>query len=585
MLQRKKILYLITIIAFIYGIYLRWLNLDRPLIYDELWGILHLISKSTDKILTMFNSPNNHPLNTLFMKWTAYYWDESLMMMRLHSFIAGLAIPLLSGGTAWLLTRQRIIVALTVILCSLHPGLIYYSHVARGYSLEIMFIILFLFLILLYHAGDRKFSRRYFFICIGILLSFCLACFSQATAVLYLVPVIVVHTGYLLVIKKQEQVNTINHILTIVKTNIILICSYSLITLFSVWMYIMHYKLFQAAVPAGEGVQIHSFTDLILIITSIGSKLLPWLILAGLGGCLISRKYRILSWLGIVYVSLPLVAGIMIKFGPPRVYLPLVPIFIIISTTGFYNLAMITKVLRRQIVLLLPILLTSYMLITYQQHYFNWSEINFHKAVKWVNKHFPKGYHCYPPNVGLKISAYFPNEFKNNSQPFHDNMLFLYCGSSDTLKALDIKGRVSTINVESHKKTAMINIKNNSISANIPISFYRLKHISNVNKNASNIILANIPLQNYKVAKAKVEFLRASGSWNLLNCWFNPIKKDQAGKNSIAGGQFISDNAQNSLSKLKNIEQKSAGKIIFYKLVPMPQTEIDNIILTKVANF
>jgi hypothetical protein len=336
----------------------------------------------------------------------------------------------------------------------------------------------------------------------------------------------------------------------------------------------MHYSEFKSAVGPGEGFYIHSFVDIITFITSISSSLFSWGIIIGLISGIILKKYRTLIGLGIVFIVPTFIAGVIIKVGPPRVYLPLVPICMIIAAIGFYNLAIITKVLRKQIIILLPILLTSYMLISYQHRYFNWTEISFHKTVKWVNKYFPNGYHCYPPNVGLKIAAYFPNEVKNNIKPFHDNMLFLYCGSSGILKALDIKGHVSAINVELDKKTAIININNNPISANISISFYRLKRISSANKNASNIIQCNIPLQNHKRAKERVKFLRTSGEWDILNCWFNPITKDQTGKNGIAGGQFISNNCQWSLKELQDIEQKSKGEIIFYNLVPIPQSDI-----------
>lgn len=576
MLQRKKILYLITTIVFIYGIYLRWLNLTRPFLYDELWGLTHWVKLPIKESLMLFYIPNNHPLNSLFMKLAVHFWPNSLTMMRLHSFIAGIAIPLLAGGSAWLLTRRKMVVAMTVIFCAMNTGLIYYSQVARGYSIETMFIMLFLFLLLTYQVKTNKTKGKKIFIMSGMVLSFCLACFSQPTAILYLAPIMVLHTAYILIKQWQNRVSGLVNLTNIVRKNIILISGYAIITLFAIWMYIMHYSHFKAAVPEGQGIPVKSFTDFISAISIIAQKLFPWFIIIGLAGCLTLRKYRVFFLSGVAFIFPAFLAGIVIKFGPPRVYTPIAPVILMIAATGFYSLIVLTAKWRKYMVMLLPAVLTAYIMLTYQTRYINWAEVSFHRTVKWLDQYFPQGhsYHCYPPNVGMKIAMTYPSEVNNNIQRLYDNMPFLYADSDKPLKAIDISQNKGWVVHVKLPVTGIININNAPVSKDIKINVYRLKRLVNTNSQP-DIIIADIPLQNANIVKAAGDFLcSGSGEWRLLNCWFKPKLKSKTGEKFIAC-QLISNNCLWSVKKLKDIERKSSGKIIFYTLVPVQQSELN----------
>jgi hypothetical protein len=116
--------------------------LFSPLEYDEIWSLQNFSNLSVGRILTDLALPNNHPLNSLFVKlWTALVNEPQLI--RLHSLVFGVLSVALAGVLARGLFHNRRTALLTMLFLAADAPAIYYSELARGYSIQLFFLLLF----------------------------------------------------------------------------------------------------------------------------------------------------------------------------------------------------------------------------------------------------------------------------------------------------------------------------------------------------------------------------------------------------------------------------------------------------------
>ncbi len=158
--------------------------------YDELWSLQNYASLSSWKILTDLGLPNNHPLNSLWMKLFAGM--DSRCVLRLHSLFAGLGTVLAGGWFALYYFRSRR-AALNSMLClAVSMPLIAYSQAARGYSLQTFFITLFALCAVALQPRFRGNGWvRYLPVC-GLVLSGIGAVWSISSSALFLFPIALV---------------------------------------------------------------------------------------------------------------------------------------------------------------------------------------------------------------------------------------------------------------------------------------------------------------------------------------------------------------------------------------------------------
>ena len=112
-----------------------------PLEYDEIWTLSY-IEKPVGGILTDLATPNNHPLNTLFVKlwWNCF---EVPQLIRLHSLIFGVLSVLLTGMLARGLFHSRAAALFSMVFLALDAAAVNYSGLARGYMTQLFFLLLF----------------------------------------------------------------------------------------------------------------------------------------------------------------------------------------------------------------------------------------------------------------------------------------------------------------------------------------------------------------------------------------------------------------------------------------------------------
>jgi len=135
----------------VFGIYLRIQGISRGLDYDEIWTWCSYANKSLSVIFTDLTFPNNHPLHSLAITISTNLFGKTFLALRLPALLAGLCIPPVVGFLTWRMIRSKIASLLAFSICAFNVGLIYYSQTARGYSMQILFVLL---------AGFSLFAMR-----------------------------------------------------------------------------------------------------------------------------------------------------------------------------------------------------------------------------------------------------------------------------------------------------------------------------------------------------------------------------------------------------------------------------------------
>jgi len=133
--------YRITVILLL-ALAIRCSGVFAPLAYDEIWTLENFSQLPVSRILTDLALPNNHPLNTLWIKFiTSVQWP--LTTLRLHSLAAGMAATALTGVISFILFSSRTAALWSTFAAALSAPAILYSQLARGYSLQLAFLLLF----------------------------------------------------------------------------------------------------------------------------------------------------------------------------------------------------------------------------------------------------------------------------------------------------------------------------------------------------------------------------------------------------------------------------------------------------------
>ena len=124
------------------GIVLRLNLLFLPMRYDESFTFLVFANRG---ILDLFfyPLPNNHVLHTLLVKLSTSIFGSHPISIRLPAFLAGIAsIPLIFHLSRRLINQKSGFLA--ALIMSILPYLVFYSTIARGYSLVVLFTLLLL---------------------------------------------------------------------------------------------------------------------------------------------------------------------------------------------------------------------------------------------------------------------------------------------------------------------------------------------------------------------------------------------------------------------------------------------------------
>lgn len=123
--------------------------------YDELWTVQHYLNLPAAEVVSDVATPNNHVLNTLGIKLFSGIIPNRNLAMRMTSLLGfcGLCVVLLLAVTRFLKTDAARGIVLAAVL--LDGMILHYAETARGYSLQTFFVFGLFLSLLRIHPGER----------------------------------------------------------------------------------------------------------------------------------------------------------------------------------------------------------------------------------------------------------------------------------------------------------------------------------------------------------------------------------------------------------------------------------------------
>jgi hypothetical protein len=136
------------------AVILRLAHIFEGITHDEGYTYVEFSSTSLFNIVTNYQLPNNHVLNSLLIHFSTHLLGSQPWALRLPSLLAGLLlIP-----STYVLAQQiydKYTALLSAILVTILPGAIIYSTRGRGYSLVALFTVL-IFLLAFYVRENKN---------------------------------------------------------------------------------------------------------------------------------------------------------------------------------------------------------------------------------------------------------------------------------------------------------------------------------------------------------------------------------------------------------------------------------------------
>ncbi len=135
---------------------LRGFFLNRFLEYDEIWTLQNYTKLGFSEIFQELATPNNHPLNTLIVKFLSGF-SASNWFLRIGSLVFSIGSILLSGACARRICGKTAALY-TIIALAVLPPFITAGATARGYSGQLFLLLLFCFCLLKCRKGNIFFT-------------------------------------------------------------------------------------------------------------------------------------------------------------------------------------------------------------------------------------------------------------------------------------------------------------------------------------------------------------------------------------------------------------------------------------------
>ena len=317
-IRRNRVIMLLMF-CFVALIGLRLMNIQsQSPEYDEIWTVQHYVDIPVGRILTDVATPNNHVLNSLGIKFFTGWIPNMVFAMRLPALLAFAGLFLLLLRASLKLFRNKAARGAVMAAVLLDGMILHYAETARGYSLQTFFVFGLLFSLLCFFKSEngrnRIFSAAMWLICaVG-------SCLSVSSGVIFAA----VLTGLWLLLFLPFREGAAR----VWKEYRPLIVAGLLFSLFVLIWYGGNYTQFaRGQANFGESFtsigQYLKYSSDILWTTGL---LWPMLVLIA-GIALFRRESEVrLYLLSCGVVLLVLISALFTKGGPPRVYLPLIPV-------------------------------------------------------------------------------------------------------------------------------------------------------------------------------------------------------------------------------------------------------------------
>jgi hypothetical protein len=567
-LNKKNITYIILLVIIsVSGIVLRYHQITtKAFEYDEIWTITNYASKTNSVIFTDLAPPNNHPVNSLIIKYLVQLFGVNQLVVRISPLLCGIALLAAVGWLTWSLFKNRFAVVTAVLLCTFNGGLIHYSQTGRGYMLQTFMLTTMLLAIILYEKyrhTTKPASKAILLIVIPF--SAITAILTLSPSILFITAFVAIHCFYLLdkYILKNGSIEFKHNIIQAVKENISLIICYALLYIFAIIWYVSNLSKFSAGQQFGT--QITSITVFIDYIKQFFPKLsgylLPFIPLLMLFNKLF-RKWAI-AYLFIVCVLF--VSIFIFRGGPPRSYLPIIPIIAIAAagTAGMIQQRFKTVNLKNIIIMSfvgLSISICSFYLLSTLSA---WQPSDWRKIWVAAQKSFPEknSFISYPACAGLEVNFNNrPMAAINNCQRMIQPGKFVQIAQPGAISVTDRKGSQTEIKVSNIEPLT-------KDIAGVKAEIYKIKKLLSGSKR-SGLIIAYIPPNSPKKAKAAYGFLmyESGKDWYTVNTWLSRTTMYNINKQPFRYFILASDDWRLSTQELLSIETRSRGVVRFFYL-------------------
>lgn len=398
------------------GVYHRTAQACVPdLSKDTLWTLRSFVWLPVSEIFRDLGLPNNQPLNTLLIKVSMALFGNQNVAVRLPAYLPGVAIPVVASALAQSIFARRRVTLLTLALCSFNGALVFYSGVARGYSLQTLLLVLFSLAVVRYEQVEERGTTRWASPLWRILLVSCplAAALTLSPSILFIVPIVSCHLAWIGVRERRrwpgESLRGVfRHG---AKQHRDLLLTYAVLAATLLAWYGVNAKTL--SVGRGHGTVVMDLGAAAVFAARTMVKLIgAW----GVGACCLvpirpsNRPY------GVACVGLAvLVLGStpILNAGPPRVYIPLIPFFSIAIACGVDSLAYLAE---RHLPCLGPAIASALVCLvglTYsgiEKRIAAWQlTLHFRDAWQQMKGAVPDdAFICYPAEAGIMIAYYDP---------------------------------------------------------------------------------------------------------------------------------------------------------------------------------
>lgn len=299
--SRRKIFRLLWIGTLLIGLATRFTNVNSGLEYDEIWTLSNFAPLPLSRILTDLALPNNHPLNTLGVKLCVALFD-SPWTIRLPALLAGIGSLLLVPLIAFLWSRRKVAAWIATLIFALCHPVFLYAQQARGYSIQLFFLLLFATGFLL--AGKHRPKRLRFLPETMVFFGGAGAVLTLPTSILYLGVITLI--GYFLCRKTPFSRLPLRPVLA------------AGMILTAIW-YLVNYQALQAA--RVWGIPVTGFRQFLELISDTMMQLNgPVVLLFALSGVLLRFRR---GWPLLLFHAAAFGSALATNAGGVRVYLPL----------------------------------------------------------------------------------------------------------------------------------------------------------------------------------------------------------------------------------------------------------------------
>ncbi len=127
------------------GLFIRLIQINNAVGYDEAYTFIHFASRSLQVILTDYSAPNNHIFHSLLVYIVYHIFGNHVWALRFPAFLAGvLTIPAIYMAGKVIYGKNAALITAALVACT--PILVDFSVNARGYTLMCLFSCLILWI-------------------------------------------------------------------------------------------------------------------------------------------------------------------------------------------------------------------------------------------------------------------------------------------------------------------------------------------------------------------------------------------------------------------------------------------------------